>query len=381
MSHFTVLVIGENPEKQLAPYHEFECTGENDEYVLDIDVTEETKEEYLEQEETRIVDENGTHYDTLHSKFHREPTEEEKKIIGDVTESGGVEGIIYRYDDWNDGEGKRIKVYELPEGYKEVEMEVSEFMSFRDYLSEYEGREDFVPFGSSPDYEKAHKFGYVLLGKNGEVEKVIRRTNPNNKWDWYLLGGRWTGYFKLKEGATGVVGKPGIMTALPAENCVDQAYKRDIDFESMYQQAEKDAGIRYDMIAALFPDNKIPKLEKSWKEILEMPGEGRDNRKLYHSQESVKAWNAALSKKNLSPFSYDIDKYQYTRDEYIARARRYAVATFAVIKDGIWYEKGEMGWWGCVSDEKDPEKWCEEFEKLLASVSDDTLLSVYDCHI
>jgi hypothetical protein len=26
MSHFTVLVIGDNPEEQLAPYHEFECT-------------------------------------------------------------------------------------------------------------------------------------------------------------------------------------------------------------------------------------------------------------------------------------------------------------------------------------------------------------------
>ena len=26
MSHFLVLVIGDNPEKQLAPYHEFECT-------------------------------------------------------------------------------------------------------------------------------------------------------------------------------------------------------------------------------------------------------------------------------------------------------------------------------------------------------------------
>jgi hypothetical protein len=27
MSHFSVMVIGENVEEQLAPYHEFECTG------------------------------------------------------------------------------------------------------------------------------------------------------------------------------------------------------------------------------------------------------------------------------------------------------------------------------------------------------------------
>jgi hypothetical protein len=39
MSHFAVLVIGDNPEAQLAPYHEFECTGKNDQYVQDLDET------------------------------------------------------------------------------------------------------------------------------------------------------------------------------------------------------------------------------------------------------------------------------------------------------------------------------------------------------
>jgi hypothetical protein len=38
-----------------------------------------------------------------------------------------------------------------------------------------------------------------------------------------------------------------------------------------------------------------------------------------------------------------------------------------------------MGWWACVSDEKD--NWSEEFAKLLDEIPDDTLLSVYDCHI
>jgi hypothetical protein len=37
MSHFAVTVIGEEPEKQLAPYHEFECTGVDNEYVQSID--------------------------------------------------------------------------------------------------------------------------------------------------------------------------------------------------------------------------------------------------------------------------------------------------------------------------------------------------------
>jgi hypothetical protein len=51
MSHFSVLVIGENPERQLAPYHEFECTGTNDQYVEDVNITAEVKARMTEENE------------------------------------------------------------------------------------------------------------------------------------------------------------------------------------------------------------------------------------------------------------------------------------------------------------------------------------------
>lgn len=63
MSHFTVLVIGDNPEEQLAPFHEFECTGLDDQYVIDMDETQEYREQYESETSTRCKDENGA----LHS--------------------------------------------------------------------------------------------------------------------------------------------------------------------------------------------------------------------------------------------------------------------------------------------------------------------------
>lgn len=51
------------------------------------------------------------------------------------------------------------------------------------------------------------------------------------------------------------------------------------------------------------------------------------------------------------------------------------------VKEGKWYEKGEMGWFGSVHDEMSDELWYSEFAKLLDGVSEDTILSVYDCHI
>ena len=53
MSHFAVMVITEaQPTEEvlsrvLAPWHEFECTGTNDEYVVDLDITEEYRSRYM----------------------------------------------------------------------------------------------------------------------------------------------------------------------------------------------------------------------------------------------------------------------------------------------------------------------------------------------
>ena len=58
-----------------------------------------------------------------------------------------------------------------------------------------------------------------------------------------------------------------------------------------------------------------------------------------------------------------------------------SVATFAVLMDGEWYERGNMGWWGIIANEKGQDVWEEEFWKLIEKLPPNTWLSVYDCHI
>lgn len=48
MSHFCVLVIGDDVETQLQPYHEFECTGIEDQYIQNVDITSEILEKVKE---------------------------------------------------------------------------------------------------------------------------------------------------------------------------------------------------------------------------------------------------------------------------------------------------------------------------------------------
>ena len=79
--------------------------------------------------------------------------------------------------------------------------------------------------------------------------------------------------------------------------------------------------------------------------------------------------------------------YQYgdpgtTLEEELERARNYhPFGTFAILKDGVWYEKGEMGWFACVSNEKDPGEWCGEVQQLWDEIPDDRMLVLVDCHI
>ena len=164
--------------------------------------------------------------------------------------------------------------------------------------------------------------------------------NPNAKWDWYVMGGRWCGYFTMKGGKGGVLGEPsyGDETIYAEMNQADQAFKGDIDFDAMRAK-------------------------------------GKAKAKMY--------WSEWVFKKNDDDPPHPYLEYGIRQDDtketYIARQT--SISTFAVVKDGKWYEKGSMGWWACVSDEKDADVWQEEFDKLVMSLPDDTLLTLVDCHI
>ena len=303
MSHFTVLVIGENVDEQLAPFHEFECTGINDQYVQDEDVTDELD-----------LPEN--------------PTMEQ---IEDALGYYGLEDKIV------DDESKVEKVGD----------------------------------------DCAHKYGYAIV-KDGKLIKAVKRTNPNRKWDWYQVGGRWSGMLRLKPGAEGENGSRSWMNrGEPVDaNYCDSALKQDIDFETMRQMAADEAASDWDAAHEIIGDRTW----LTWDEVQKVVTEGEDlwqkRREFYHEQAALKE----LRKKYDNPF-LNLDKYLVAREKFVQTARNAAGTTFAVLKDGQWYEKGDMGWWGMVADEKDQDEWNAQFAKLIDDLPEDTRLTVVDCHI
>lgn len=271
MSHFSVLVIGENVEEQLAPYHEFECTGVNDQYVKDVERDlEELRSIYLKSTECE---------------------------------------------------------------------EQSE--TFAEYVCGYCGYET-VPFGQATDKEGANKYGYVLIDETGNVIKIVKRTNPNNKWDWWSIGGRWSGKLKLKPEVKPDEMSYGRVSFVNRNEprkigYVDSAKICDIDFDGMKSDIEKSCSDDWERFSTLDGDDKI-----------------------------IKA------------FEYGI-KPTDTRESFISRNTKFS--TYAVVMNNEWFARGDMGWFGLSDEKLSVDEWDKKFSELLSSLDPNTRITVVDCHI
>lgn len=393
MSHFGVLVVGGDPKKQLAPFHEFECTGLDDEYVQSIDQTADARREYESHKETRYQDPEGKLHDPWQDHFYRDFSAEERIKHGNPMGTGSGDGISWSSQEWKDGRGYRAKVHFVPEGWTEVTVPTSSVESFATFVEGWYGHKT-VNHGAVPDVADEHKYGWVQLDENGQVVQVIDRTNPNKHWDWWQIGGRYNGFYKLKgeamATAVGVVGAPGLNSMdedyeTPGPDRADQCRKRDIDFPAMEAESMQKAEERYNLFALV--TRGCPP-HKAWTEVQQAYATGATDadgepvvnwepaRKEYDAQPAVKALRA-----NKETFWFNPDEFLIGREGYIDRGRRNSGVLYAVVKDGQWYERGSMGWWGMSSNEKNLVDWQNEFYELVQGLPDDTLLTVVDCHI
>lgn len=309
MSHYTTLIIGNGVEKQLEPFWELDLAHEelveDNRAVFEVEVPKAEIESHArEKAEEWISYRHGQN-----SKYGK------LKAAGKYEEAVGKSLFVAR--------DKPPEHYENIVN-KNMEENRQDMRKYRRYLKE-EAWESILE-----DYYG----GGWCNGDWGYYD------SPNAKWDWYQMGGRWTGYFTLKEGKGGIIGATSWVNKDKeiAINEADQAFKGDIDWEAMKEKNEADA-------------------RKCWAE---------------YQQELA-------DDKTPHPYlGYGIEEGD-TEESYVARQA--LTATFAVIKDGKWYERGSMGWWGMVSDEKERDVWNREFEKLVMGLPDDTLLTVVDCHI
>jgi hypothetical protein len=185
MPHRTALVVADDFDEALSP---FQHNGSGDcprEYLVFIDFEDALLDEYLNGGEDKWVTlANG---DRLHGRHPSFLSNGAFRYPSDATVS-----------------------FNLPHKAR--------YPSFEDFVREYEG----------------------LEARDAENGRYGRWENPNGKWNWYLLGGRWRGFFALKEGAHGVLGQnaPKSVPQVDAGDArADSCKAGDIDFEGVARKS------------------------------------------------------------------------------------------------------------------------------------------------
>ena len=171
--------------------------------------------------------------------------------------------------------------------------------------------------------------------------------NPNAKWDWYEIGGRFSGMLRLlpnREGKCGERSWTNVDQEIPSD-CCDQALIKDIDL-SMDNSA-------YD------------RAERFWEVVVEeMP---------LNPDENPRDFDSWYKKE------YYIEQFK-TKEEYAKHVASFSVWSL-ITSDGTWHENGSMGWWGMNDATYDSRMSFKEFLDKQLKENPDKWITIVDCHI
>lgn len=190
--------------------------------------------------------------------------------------------------------------------------------------------------------------------------------NPNAKWDWYSIGGRWRGFY---------------------DNKTDVIWTSELQLEKFRRQAFEKATEFYDHYVEWLdnPDKKesnpfdSPRYTAMTLGLVEVDETGTAQ-----PQPGVQLipWSSDPRQKGERRQWIDVCK-RPGRAEFVEQFSSYfnPLRTYAALDDNGWHEPGEMGWWGSSSDT--PASMMEFSRSFVENFlsGENALLVVVDCHI
>lgn len=180
--------------------------------------------------------------------------------------------------------------------------------------------------------------------------------NPNSKWDWYQIGGRWYNTIIVKDNVTDCISNE-VSLLCKEEQCKLKGYKycagakiKDIEFDKMIdKEKEYQKAINF---WELYVEGRKPKNNVE-KEMLK----------------------SVLYKKE-----YFIERYK-NKENYAKNQTLFQ--TYALLTEKGWFSKGDMGWFGMDnSTAESEEKFIELLNKeIQKKENQNKYLIIVDCHI
>lgn len=283
MSHFNVLVIGDDANAALEPFQQYH-SDEPDEYLSFVDLETALRQEYETQGEDVEIHLPGG-----------------EVLSGKDIQFFSLETCKFSYP----ADAKVV----IKRPYREM------YATFEEFVLQMEG----------------------IANRNEIAGRYGHYENLNGKFDWMHLGGRWQGFFALKAGATGKLGEAPVRGTPVANDGsrADVCAVSSIDFEATARKAVQLAGEQWDSLMA----ENLP--------------------------ESVLR---------------SLNVHGVSREEFCSRAEKTCFGVAAVVRDGVWYERGSALPWGSKLENLTVDEWALEVATLIKSLPGDTKVSLFDCH-
>lgn len=196
--------------------------------------------------------------------------------------------------------------------------------------------------------------------------------NAEGRWDYYSVGGRWSGELTLKPGRSGYRNKT-TQTGMPVERC-DSARRGDLELDRVRREAHSAAAERWSTYERLSDENP------EWQSLADLLAahDADTARRTYREQPMVKALSAAgiVTLFGLAEHEYG----GYTGEQYRERATLDALAGWATLSVDGWIDK-RCPWGASEEAKRDAEMvYLRETNTRLDAAADSELVTVVDYH-
>ena len=186
-------------------------------------------------------------------------------------------------------------------------------------------------------------------------------TNPNAKWDWWQIGGRFPGHLLVKADLQDCIqtGESCECVAPDGYKFVDAARKKDICWDVMKEIGTKAVEQSYEQCVAAFASGDV----KDFGFFATLTEDG------------IRGWGEMIYIKGETLDDYKARKGVTDSDQYL-------IGDYAYIdRNGDWSGSGDMGWFGISSNDKPERTWKDELQAFMDEVQDDDFIAIVDCHI
>lgn len=260
-------------------------------------------------------------------------------VIGD-----DIDGYLYKYEQYSK-DGTVTSFMEFVEdsyGSELAKQHVCESFSLTDFLEEY---------------------NYMTDGKT-----IGCWHNPQGHFDNYKIGGRWSGYFKLKPGEQGFLGDTSILEEpRNLHGYADSCFLHQVDIAGMQQDAAKQAGIEYDGAQQIINDRTLIMLD----DLLQ------NNDSYAARQEYMR--NKVVFDLNMHNFQ-DHYLYHLSREDFIQFKIDCTMVSHAMLVCDSWHENPRPRHIYTQKEAQQQKQWAEFFWKQINSLDPNTRLTLLDCH-